>query len=237
MSNIVVDVHQVSKSFGSEQVLKNVSLQLEQGKIHGIIGRNGSGKTLLMKCICGFLRPTSGTVTVWGKTVGTDCDFAPDTGMLIETPGFLPHETGLHNLLWLTRLGKGESKARVMSLLERVGLDSSLRKPVSQYSLGMRQRLGIAQALLDDPALLILDEPMNGLDKSGVRSIRELLLSLSAQGKTILLASHFAQDMDELCNTVCEMDQGVLTMVRDGHAKACDIRERGVSASLPFQTD
>ena len=236
MREIVASVQHITKRFGSETVLRDVSMELEQGKIHGIIGRNGSGKTVLMKCICGFLRPNSGTVTVLGKTVGTDCDFAPDTGMLIETPGFLPHETGLHNLLWLARLGKGASKAHVMSLLETVGLDAALRKPVSQYSLGMRQRLGIAQALLDDPALLILDEPMNGLDKSGVRSIRELLLSLSAHGKTILLASHFAQDMDELCDTVCEMDQGVLTMVRDGYARACGTGERGASASLPIQT-
>lgn len=214
MSDIAVSVQHITKRFGSDTVLKDVSMELEQGKIHGIIGRNGSGKTVLMKCICGFLRPTEGAAQVFGKTIGKDCDFAPNTGMLIETPGFLPHETGMNNLLWLAKLGKRASKDRVKALIEMVGLDSSLRKPVSQYSLGMRQRLGIAQALLDDPALLILDEPMNGLDKNGVRSIRDLLLSLKAQGKTIILASHFAQDIDELCDMVCEMDQGVLTMVR-----------------------
>lgn len=217
MSDIAVSVQHITKRFGSDTVLKDVSMELEQGKIHGIIGRNGSGKTVLMKCICGFLRPTEGTAHVFGKTIGKDCDFAPDTGMLIETPGFLPHETGMNNLLWLAKLGKRASKDRVKSLIEMVGLDSALRKPVSQYSLGMRQRLGIAQALLDEPALLILDEPMNGLDKNGVRSIRELLLSLKSQGKTIILASHFAQDIDELCDTVCEMDQGVLTLVRHEH--------------------
>lgn len=205
-----IQVLHLNKSFGSEAVLKNVNLSLEKGQIHGIIGRNGSGKTVLMKCICGFLRPTTGTIKVFDKAIGQDCDFAPNTGMLIETPGFLPHETGLNNLLWLARLGKGATKERVRSLIEMVGLDPALRKPVSQYSLGMRQRLGIAQALLEDPSLLILDEPMNGLDKNGVRSIRDLLLSLKAQGKTIVLASHFAQDIDELCDTVCEMDQGVL---------------------------
>lgn len=215
MSDTAVSVRHITKGFGHETVLRDVSTELEEGKIHGIIGRNGSGKTVLMKCICGFLRPTKGAVMVFGKTVGAECDFAPDTGMLIETPGFLPHETGMHNLWWLARLGKGASKARVKKLLEMVGLDSSLRKPVGQYSLGMRQRLGIAQALLDDPDLLILDEPMNGLDKNGVHSIRGLLLSLKAQGKTIILTSHFAQDIDELCDTICEMDQGVLTMARD----------------------
>lgn len=210
MNNPAIIVDHVTKQFGSEVVLKDVSLTLEAGKIHGIIGRNGSGKTVLMKCICGFLQPTSGSVKVFDKAIGQDCDFAQDTGMLIETPGFLPHETGLNNLLWLARLGKGASKDRVRQLIEQVGLDPSLKKTVSQYSLGMRQRLGIAQTLLDDPDLMILDEPMNGLDKIGVRSIRDLLLSLKSQGKTILLASHFAQDIDELCDTVCEMDQGVL---------------------------
>ena len=210
MNNPAIIVDHVTKQFGSEVVLKDVSLTLDAGKIHGIIGRNGSGKTVLMKCICGFLQPTSGSVKVFDKAIGQDCDFAPDTGMLIETPGFLPHETGLNNLLWLARLGKGASKDRVRQLIEQVGLDPSLKKTVSQYSLGMRQRLGIAQTLLDDPSLMILDEPMNGLDKNGVRSIRDLLLDLKSQGKTILLASHFAQDIDELCDTVCEMDQGVL---------------------------
>jgi ABC-2 type transport system ATP-binding protein len=211
MSDIVVDVQKISKSFGNEKVLKEVALQLERGKIHGIIGRNGSGKTVLMKCICGFLRPTSGTVKVFDKTIGTDCDFAPNTGMLIETPGFLAHETGMNNLKWLAKLGKSASREKVADLICLVGLDPSMKKKVGQYSLGMRQRLGIAQALLDDPSLLILDEPMNGLDKNGVKDIRALLLDLKAQGKTILLASHFAQDIDELCDTVHEMDQGVIT--------------------------
>lgn len=208
MSDVVADVQKISKTFGNETVLKGVELQLECGRIHGIIGRNGSGKTVLMKCICGFLRPTLGAVKVFGKTIGTDCDFAPDTGMLIETPGFLLHETGMNNLKWLAKLGKGAGREKTADLIRLVGLDPTLKKKVGQYSLGMRQRLGIAQALLDDPALLILDEPMNGLDKTGVRDVRQLLLDLKTQGKTILLASHFAQDIDELCDRVLEMDRG-----------------------------
>lgn len=214
MNDIVVDVRNVSKVFGHETVLKDVSLQLEQGKIHGIIGRNGSGKTVMMKCICGFLRPSAGTVKVFGMTVGRDCDFARDTGMLIETPGFLNQETGMKNMRWLARLGKGMPKDKIAGLIRLVGLDPAMKKKVGQYSLGMRQRLGIAQTLLDDPSLLILDEPMNGLDKNGVKDIRQLLLDLKARGKTILLASHFAQDIDELCDTVHEMDQGVITALR-----------------------
>ena len=208
--NAAVIAFEVSKAFGNEIVLNKASLRLDKGKIHGIIGRNGSGKTVFMKCICGFLQPTMGAVKVFGKMIGSDCDFAPDTGMLIETPGFLTHETGMNNLVWLAKLGKGASKERIRDLIRMVGLDPSMKKKVGQYSLGMRQRLGIAQALLDDPSLLILDEPMNGLDKTGVKDIRALLLSLKEQGKTILLASHFAQDIDELCDTVYEMDQGTI---------------------------
>ena len=205
MNDYAVDVQKISKVFGKEKVLREVTIRFERGKIHGIIGRNGSGKTVLLKCICGFLKPTYGTVKVFDKLIGVDCDFAPDTGMLIETPGFLIHETGMQNLLWLAKLGKGadrECGAR--------GVFGS-RQKVREYSLGMRQRLGIAQVLLDDPSLLILDEPMNGLDKNGVSDIRALLLELKSQGKTILLASHFAQDIDELCDTVHEIDQGVIS--------------------------
>lgn len=127
MREIVVDVQHVSKSFGSEQVLEDVTLQLMRGKIHGIIGRNGSGKTVLMKCICGFLRPTAGKISIFGKNIGTDCDFAPQTGMLIETPGFLPHETGMSNLLWLAKLGNGARCEDVAALMRLVGLDPAAK--------------------------------------------------------------------------------------------------------------
>lgn len=210
MNEIAISVENLNKEFGNERILKNVNVSFEQGHIHGIVGRNGSGKTVLMKCILGFYTPSSGRVRVFDRVIGKDCDFAPHTGMIIENPGFLPGETGRSNLLWLAKLNRGTSKARVDEVITQVGLDPTLKKSVSKYSLGMRQRLGIAQALLADPDLLILDEPMNGLDKNGVRNIRNLLLNLKAQGKTILLASHFAQDIDELCDTVCEMDQGVL---------------------------
>lgn len=209
-----ITIRNLTKRFGQETVLKDVSLSLEEGKIHGMIGRNGSGKTVLMKCICGFLRPSEGTVSVFGRQIGRDCDFAPETGMLIETPAFLPHETGLSNLIWLDNLSKQPmGKAVVSGLIAQVGLDPSLKRGVGKYSLGMRQRLGIAQALLGNPRLLILDEPMNGLDKAGVKDIRAMLLRLKEEGKTILLASHFKQDIDELCDTVSEMDQGRLSEI------------------------
>ena len=194
MNDIAVDVQQVNKSFANEQVLKNVSLQLEKGKIHGIIGRNGSGKTVLMKCICGFLRPTSGAVKVFDKIIGTDCDFATDTGMLIETPGFLIHETGMNNLKWLAKLGKGANRERISELIRMVGLDPAMKKKVGQYSLGMRQRLGIAQALLDDPALLILDEPITGLDPAAAQDLYKTLDYLNGkEGMAVVMVTHDLQ--------------------------------------------
>jgi ABC-2 type transport system ATP-binding protein len=212
--DIAIRVDHVYKDFGPEHVLQNVCHDFEEGKIHGIVGNNGSGKTVLMKCICGFLLPTKGKVYVHGKQVGKDMDFPSDLGLIIETPGFLPGLSGRKNLNILASLRGRINDADVCDTIARVGLDPRMKKPVSKYSLGMRQRLGIAQAIMEDPSLLILDEPFNGLDKQGVADMRKLILSLRNLGKTILLASHNAQDIEVLCDTVCEMDSGVLTVVR-----------------------
>ena len=211
----IIDVQHVSKSFGEEQVLKDICRSFEIGKIHGIVGNNGSGKTVLMKCICGFLRPDSGKIYVNYKEVGKDMDFPDDLGIIIETPGFLPNISGFKNLQLLASLKKRASDAVIRDAIMKVGLDPYMKKPVGKYSLGMRQRLGLAQALMEDPQLLILDEPLNGLDKHGAAHIRELIKSLRDEGKTVLLASHNQMDIDELCDTVCEMDGGVMTMVRE----------------------
>lgn len=213
--NTVISVQNVSKDFEQECVLKNVSRDFERGKIHGIVGNNGSGKTVLMKCICGFLLPTEGTVIVNGKRVGKDLDFPADLGIIIETPGFLPAVTGIKNLEILASLNKKIGLSEIADAIRRVGLDPHMKKPVGKYSLGMRQRLGIAQAIMEDPSLLILDEPLNGLDKHGVTEMRKLIKGLKSDGKTILLASHNQGDIDELCDTVCEMDAGNMTMIRE----------------------
>ena len=212
---IAISVQNLSKSFGQERVLKNVTRDFEKGKIHGIVGNNGSGKTVLMKCICGFLIPDSGSITVNGERVGVDVDFPRDIGLIIETPGFLPNMTGVKNLEILASLNKKIGLREIAASIRRVGLDPLMKKPVGKYSLGMRQRLGIAQAIMENPSLLILDEPLNGLDKHGVREMRQLIKGLKEQGKTILLASHNQGDIDELCDTVCEMDAGVMTMIRE----------------------
>lgn len=199
-------VEHVSKAFGKEQVLKDVNLTIPPGQICGIVGNNGSGKTVLMKCICGFLHPDSGRIFVNEKQVGKDCDFPDSLGVIIETPGFIPNLSGYQNLKILAALKARIGKNEITETLKRVGLSPAMKKPVAKYSLGMRQRLGIAQAIMENPNVLILDEPFNGLDKAGVAQMRELLKELKTQGKAVLLASHNAQDIEELCDAVHEME-------------------------------
>lgn len=205
-----IEVQNVVKRFRDQVVLKNVSISFEKGKIHGIVGRNGSGKTVLFKCICGLMHPEEGVILVNGKRVGRDVDMPEDIGAIIEAPGFLPNYSGYKNLRFLANIRRKIGKEEILNVLKTVGLDPESRKHVGKYSLGMRQRLGIAQAIMEDPEILILDEPMNGLDNAGVQDIRALLLELKAQGKTILLTSHNHEDIAALCDTVHEMDGGVL---------------------------
>lgn len=206
MDNII-EVKNVSKNFRETRALDNISLDFERGKIHGIIGRNGSGKTVLMKCICGFMTPTSGEVLVNGEKVRPS-KAQENIGLIIETPGFIGGKGGLRNLQYLLRLRGKSDRSTVENAMRAVGLDPANKKPVRKYSLGMRQRLGIAQAIMENPELLILDEPMNGLDNQGVEDMRGLFAELRERGKTILLASHSNEDIRALCDTVCELDHG-----------------------------
>lgn len=210
----MITVKNVSLSIKKTEILKDISVEFELGKIHGLIGRNGSGKTMLMKCICGFVRPTSGEITVNEKRIGKDCDFPKNIGVIIETPGFIPYYSGYKNLRLLADLNKKIGSKEIKKAMLQVGLDPELKRHVKKYSLGMRQRLGLAQAIMENPDLLILDEPMNGLDKDGVADVRKYLLDLKEEGKTILIASHSAEDIDVLCDTVCEMDKGILSKVK-----------------------
>ena len=212
MKNII-EIKSISLVLNKSSILNSVSISYECGKIHGLIGRNGSGKTMLMKCICGFIKPTKGDIFVDGKQIGKDCDFPKNIGIIIETPGFIPYYSGYKNLKLLADLNRKIGAAEIKNAMVQVGLDPDLKRHVKKYSLGMRQRLGLAQAIMENPDLLILDEPMNGLDKDGVADMRKYLLNLKEQGKTILIASHSAEDIDVLCDTVCEMDKGILTKV------------------------
>lgn len=199
MGEIVISVAHIEKKFGTETVLNDVSLEVERGKIYGIIGRNGSGKTVLFKCICGLLNNDTGTIQV-DRT---------QLGVIIEEPGFLRQYSGKRNLELLAALSDKEHMD-IVEVMNLVGLGNAVNKKVGKYSMGMRQRLGIAQAIMEYQQILILDELMNGLDNQGVREMRELFIRLRAKGITILLASHNREDIETLCDHVYEIDAGKL---------------------------
>ena len=206
-------VKNVSKMFGKEKVLDNVSLTVKKGRIVGIVGRNGSGKTVLFKLICGFYGVSDGEIIVDGKKLTKSHSTPENIGSIIETPGFISYYSGLKNLKLLAGLNGKKDTAHLSRVMELCGLDPGLRLPVRKYSLGMRQRLGIAQAIMEDQKYLILDEPMNGLDKQGVEDVRKLLLQLKEQGKLILIASHNKADIDILCDEVYEMESGTMKRI------------------------
>lgn len=204
----MISLKSVSLQIKETQILNDISAEFQDGQIHGIIGRNGSGKTMLMKCISGFVRPTGGEIQVDDKVVGKDVDFPADMGLIIETPGFIPYYSGLKNLKQLADLNKKITVEQIKECMELVGLDPNMKRAVKKYSLGMRQRLGIAQAIMENPSILILDEPFNGLDLDGLEQMRELMLRLKKEGKNIILASHNKEDIEILCDTVHELKQG-----------------------------
>jgi ABC-2 type transport system ATP-binding protein len=221
--NSIIKVDDVTKKFGSDIALNHISIEFEKGKIYGIVGRNGSGKTVLFKTIIGFLKPTSGKVIVDGKEIGKDIDFANSIGIIIETPGFLKSYSGYKNLEYLASIKRVIGKAEIQESMQRVGLNPNDNKKVGKYSLGMRQRLGIAQAIMENPDILILDEPMNGLDNNGVKDVREILLNLRDEGKAIILASHNKEDIEVLCDEVYEMDGGNLRKIINTSKSTCDL--------------
>ena len=227
-------IHNLSKVYGQNTVLKNISMRFDEGKIYGLIGTNGCGKTTLMRCICGFSQPTSGYIVVNGCLIGgrsalrrnpelakADAgiisrvsDFAPNTGVIIETPGFLPHETGLKNLMLLAAMSGRADRLRTRRAMIELGLDPDEKKPVWKYSLGQRQRLGFAQAFMEDPDVLILDEPFNAMDKASMEEVHDLLQRFKAQDKTVLLASHSAEDIARACDVIYEMEDGELHIAK-----------------------
>ena len=206
----MIQVKNLNLSIKGRQILFDINLIMSEGKIYGLVGNNGSGKTMLMKCICGCIRPTSGEVIVNYEIIGRDTDYIKDAGIIIENPGFIPYYSGLKNLKMLYGIRQKADKEKIEEALEMCGLIPILKLPVKKYSLGMKQRLGIAQAIMEDQTILILDEPMNGLDKDGIDFVRKLLLTLKDEGKLILLASHNREDINILCDEVFTLENGKL---------------------------
>ena len=210
----VIEVKHASKKIKEVQILTDVNLNIQKGEICGIIGRNGSGKTVLLKSVCGFMPLTEGEILQNGKRIGTDTEFIEDAGFIIENPSFLPMKSGYKNLKYLASIRNLADEKRIRECLELVGLAEDADKAVGKYSMGMRQRLGIAQAIMEDPSIIILDEPMNGLDNQGVEEMRNLFLKLKEEGKTFLIVSHNREDIEMLCDHVYMMDHGVLSVQR-----------------------
>ena len=193
----MIEVNDVTLKTKEYTILDNVSIKVDKGEIVGLVGGNGSGKTMLMKCICGFYNDYSGTIEVGGKEIGKDIDFPENVGIIIENPGFIPYYSGFKNLKILADLRGKITEEDICSYMELVGLDPKLRRSVRKYSLGMRQRLGLAQALMEQPQLLILDEPFNGLDKS-IKERTALWVVSETKGKTLVVITHQIQDAEML---------------------------------------
>lgn len=203
-----IQINKLSKSFKDEFVLKDISLSLKEGAIYGFVGRNGCGKTMLLRAVAGLIKPSEGEIIVDGKKLHTDISFPSSMGIIIEKPAFMDHFSGFENLKTLSKIRGTIDDKKIRDTMIQVGLDPSLKKTVKKYSLGMKQRLGIAQAFMEDPDLLILDEPFNALDEQAITMIRELLLQKQKKGNTILLTSHNKDDINLLCDEVFVIESG-----------------------------
>lgn len=209
----IISLHQVSKSFSRRRVLSNISLDIEKGSTIGIVGSNGSGKSVLFNIICGFLPPDSGEVCVRGLPLGKGRDFPENMGVLINSPGFIGLSTGLQNLRYLAGIRGMAGDGEIRAAMQKVGLDPGDRTKVEHYSLGMKQKLGIAQAIMENQDILILDEPFNALDYKTYNDIKEIIRVLQAEGRTILMTSHNYDDLEALCTQIYAIDEGELSVL------------------------
>lgn len=213
MRTDIIRAENLSKTFSGRSVLDKVSFSCKEGEIIGFVGYNGCGKSVLFKCICGFLKPDSGEIHISlpdGKK-----NICGNAGIIIEEPAFLRNKSGMKNLEFLYGIRNKSNRKYLEEVMRKVGLEPNNRKSVGHYSLGMRQRLAIAQAIMENPPILILDEPMNGLDKRGVEEMRSIFLKLKGEGKVILMASHNKEDISVLCDRVYEIDDGKLNEIKN----------------------
>jgi ABC-2 type transport system ATP-binding protein len=210
-----IQLTNISKRIKDRTILNNVSFEMPEGMIYGISGPNGSGKSMLLRVICGLVLPEKGRVEVLGDLIGIDREFPRHTGILIETPGFLNNYSGQDNLRLLGMINGQVNRAEISQILSTVGLDPDDKRPVRTYSTGMRQRLGLAQALMENPRLLILDEPTNGLDRQGVKEMHQVLKDLNAGGVSILISSHSKEELERLCRRTYWMERGTLEPLWD----------------------
>ncbi|MGU8435510.1 ATP-binding cassette domain-containing protein [Clostridium perfringens] len=213
MSEYIIEIKDYNKFIKNNAILKNININLENGKCYGFVGTNGSGKSMFFKAICGLIKSNEGYIKVNGKIIGKDVDFPKDVGALIEYPGFLGNFSGFQNLKYLAAINNKITLKDIERYMILLNLDPNDKKKVKSYSLGMKQRLGIIQAIMEDPSIIILDEPMNALDKNGVELVRKIIKDMKSQGKTILLASHNVMDINLLCDEIFEFNLGALEKI------------------------
>jgi len=206
----MIEIRSLTKKYREATVLDDINISFEKGKVYGLVGRNGSGKTMLMRSILGFVLPTSGFVSVDGKVIGKDIDIPENTGAIIESPGFLLDCSAFQNLKYLAMIRGIVSDQEIQAAICQVGLNPDDKKKVRRFSMGMRQRLGLAQALMEKPQILLLDEPMNGLDDKGVEDMRKIICEYCTDERIIIMASHSKEDIALLCDEVYYMSQGKL---------------------------
>ena len=210
MGEAWITLSHVSKAYKKQEVIRDLSVSFEKGKRYGIMGYNGSGKSVLLKLITGFASADTGEIRIGERMLGKDMDFIPHAGVVINAPEFMNGLSGRDNLRFLAEIRGEIGDGEIDEVLKTMGLFEARKKRVGQYSMGMRQRLRLAQALMEQPDILILDEPMNGLDRKGVLEMRELFIQLKEEGKLIVLASHNREDIEILCDEVYELENGVL---------------------------
>ena len=203
-----VEVKNVIKKFKDNIVLNNVNITFESGKIYGLLGRNGSGKSVLLKLLCGFYNPNQGEILYDGINIVDDNIFPPNTRALIEKPNFLPDLTGMENLKLLASIQNKITIEDISKIVEQLNLKNDINKKYKTYSLGTKQKLGIAQVLMENPDVIILDEPLNGIENETADKIRNLLLNKKREGKLIIIASHIKDDFDAIIDEIYEFDNG-----------------------------
>lgn len=209
----IIDLKHVSKMFGKETIFDDINLKIEKGTIVGIVGRNGSGKSVLFKMICGLMSHNNGEIFVCEKKIENGC-YAENVGIILDSTGFIPNLNAFDNLKSIAVINQIADDKRIWQCICMVGLEEHKAKKVRKYSLGMKQRLAFAQAIMEKPEVLILDEPFNGLDEEGVLDIRNILIELKEQGTTILIASHIKEDIDVLCDKVYHIEKEKITLIR-----------------------
>ena len=210
MEKPMIYMEHVTKKIGGNVILQDINLNLEPGCVYGIEGTNGSGKTMLMRMIAGLIYPTQGRVLIQGKEISGGKAYPVNLGMLIENPAFLDGYTGLNNLKFLASINQRVTEQEIRDTITRVGLDADDTRKYKKYSLGMKQKLGIIQAIMEDPSLLLLDEPFNALDAESVDILRSILLQYKEQGKLIILTSHHQEDIMSVCNQVIHLQDGCI---------------------------